>query len=130
MNKENIIQRSVWYADLAKVPSATPQRLSPSPACPGGGLLAVCQHHLIVVGEVLLHKVKGPDTEGLRDKARAEGSSSVEGHKESHRPHVVRLIMLLSFLPKQVILMKDTPMSLPAFLACDEGLGPGQYSIF
>lgn len=72
-----------------------------APVCPGGGLLAVSQHHLIVGGEVLLDEVKGVDTEGLRDQARLEGGSSVEGHEEGQGPHVVDLIMLLSPLPKQ-----------------------------
>lgn len=88
-----------------------PQRLPPSPARPGGGLLAVRQHHLIVVGEVLLHKVKGTDTEGLRNEARAEGGGSAEGHEESHCPHVVGLIVLLSSLPEQMVLTGETTMA-------------------
>lgn len=76
-----------------------------SPACPGGSFLAVSQHHLIVVGEVLLNEVEGTDTEGLRDQAWLEGGSPVEGHEESQGPHVIGLIVLLSFLAKQVILM-------------------------
>lgn len=49
--------------------------------------------------------MESTNTEGLRDQAWTEGGSSVEGHEESQSPHVVSLIMLLSFLPKQVILM-------------------------
>lgn len=55
--------------------------------------------------------MEGTDTEGLRDKARAEGGSSVKGHKESQSPHVVRLIVLLGSLPKQVVLEKETSVT-------------------
>ena len=82
----------------------SPQFSAHSPACPGGGFLAVGQHHLIVVGEVLLNEVEGADTERLRNQAWPEGGSSVEGHEESQGPHVVGLVMLLSLLPKQVVL--------------------------
>lgn len=68
------------------------------PAWPGCGLFAVCENHLIVVGDVALNKMESADGHGLRNKVSAETVAAVEGHEKAERPEVVRLVMLLSLL--------------------------------
>lgn len=76
------------------------------PARPGSGLFAVCENHLIVVGDVSLNKMESTDGHGLRNQVSAETVATVEGHEKAERPEVVRLVMLLSLLSNETFLQR------------------------
>lgn len=76
----------------------------PLPAGPGGGLFAVSEYHLIVVGNIAFHKMESTNGHRLGHQVSTEIIATVEGHEKAECPQVVGFIMLLSLLPNQTFL--------------------------
>lgn len=56
-------------------------------------LALVSDHHLIIVFQLLLHKVEGFLRNGLTDKAHIEAVVSVKLHEKAQCPKVVALVV-------------------------------------